>query len=105
MLPSECHANQQIDQVVSLTCTLTNKSNLITSTSYYFRVIQNIADSRPKVRYLVAVDDSKNSLEEIVKVRAEGIRDEKHYSAINQMTTFDNTHVPGLKLYLLKFLI
>ena len=37
---------------------------------YYvsFRVIQNIADSRPKVRYLVAVDDSKNTLEEIVKV-------------------------------------
>ena len=32
------------------------------------RVIQNIADSRPKVRYLVAVDDSKNTLEEIVKV-------------------------------------
>ncbi len=34
----------------------------------YFRVIQNIADARPKVRYLVAVDDSQNTLEEIVKV-------------------------------------
>ena len=31
-------------------------------------VVQNIADSKPKVRYLVAVDDSKNILEEIVKV-------------------------------------
>ncbi|XP_074647604.1 adenylate kinase 7-like [Tubulanus polymorphus] len=30
-------------------------------------VIQNIADSRPKVRYIVAVDDSQNTLEEIVK--------------------------------------
>ncbi|XP_071503445.1 adenylate kinase 7-like [Diadema antillarum] len=30
-------------------------------------VIQNIADSRPKTRYLVAVDDSQSSLEEIVK--------------------------------------
>ena len=30
-------------------------------------VIQNIADSRPKVRYLVAVDDSKNTMQEIVK--------------------------------------
>ncbi|KAK2150919.1 hypothetical protein LSH36_382g01056 [Paralvinella palmiformis] len=30
-------------------------------------VIQNVADSRPKVRYLVAVDDSKHMLEEVVK--------------------------------------
>ncbi|XP_045187456.1 adenylate kinase 7-like [Mercenaria mercenaria] len=30
-------------------------------------VIQNIADSRPKVRYLIAKDDSNNTLEEIVK--------------------------------------
>lgn len=30
-------------------------------------VLQNIADSRPKVRYLVAVDDSKHTLEELVK--------------------------------------
>lgn len=30
-------------------------------------VIQNIADSRPKVRYIIAVDDSKNTMEEIVK--------------------------------------
>ncbi|ELU08844.1 hypothetical protein CAPTEDRAFT_225393 [Capitella teleta] len=30
-------------------------------------VIQNIIDSRPRVRFLVAVDDSKNTLEEIVK--------------------------------------
>lgn len=31
-------------------------------------VIQNIMDARPKTRYLVAVDDSQNSLEEIVKI-------------------------------------
>ena len=31
-------------------------------------VIQNIADSRPKVRYLIAKDDSNNTLEEIVRV-------------------------------------
>ena len=31
-------------------------------------VIVNICDQNPKVRYLVAVDDSKNTLEEIVKV-------------------------------------
>ncbi|XP_050405998.1 adenylate kinase 7, partial [Patella vulgata] len=30
-------------------------------------VIQNIADSRPKVRYLIAKDDAQNTLEEIVK--------------------------------------
>jgi hypothetical protein len=34
-----------------------------------YSVVQNIADSKPKVRYLVAVDDSKNTLEEIVKVQ------------------------------------
>jgi hypothetical protein len=34
----------------------------------FSRVIQNIIDSRPRVRYLVAVDDSKNTLEEVVKV-------------------------------------
>ncbi|KAL3873983.1 hypothetical protein ACJMK2_037057 [Sinanodonta woodiana] len=30
-------------------------------------IIQNIADSRPKVRYLIAKDDSNSTLEEIVK--------------------------------------
>lgn len=30
-------------------------------------VLQNICDGRPKTRYLVAVDDSQNSLEEIVR--------------------------------------
>lgn len=30
-------------------------------------VVQNIADSRPKVRYIVAVDDSKNTQKQIVK--------------------------------------
>ncbi|XP_071962489.1 adenylate kinase 7-like [Antedon mediterranea] len=31
-------------------------------------VLQNIADSRPKTRYLVAVDDSQNTLEDVVKI-------------------------------------
>ncbi|XP_039248453.1 adenylate kinase 7-like isoform X2 [Styela clava] len=31
-------------------------------------VIQNVCDGHPKTRYLVAVDDSQNSLEEIVRV-------------------------------------
>lgn len=34
----------------------------------YDSVIQNIADSRPKVRYLIAKDDTQTTLEEIVKV-------------------------------------
>ena len=36
--------------------------------SMNFSVIQNIADSRPKVRYLIAKDDANNTLEEVVKV-------------------------------------
>lgn len=36
-------------------------------------VIQNIADSRPKVRYLIAKDDSSNTLEEIVKCVSENL--------------------------------
>jgi len=31
-------------------------------------VIQNIADMKPKARYIVATDDSQTTLEEIVKV-------------------------------------
>lgn len=31
-------------------------------------VVVNICDQKPKVRYIVAVDDSKNTLDEIVKV-------------------------------------
>ena len=33
-----------------------------------YRVIQNIADMKPKARYIVATDDSQTTLEEIVKV-------------------------------------
>lgn len=36
-------------------------------------MIQNILDAKPKVRYLVAVDDSKNLLEEIVKAISKGL--------------------------------
>ena len=42
-----------------------------------YSVIQNIADSRPKVRYLIAKDDSNSTLEEIVKVRV------KHHQNIS----------------------
>ena len=43
-------------------------SEYANSLPLFFSVCQNIADSNPKVRYLCAVDDSKNSLEDIVKV-------------------------------------
>lgn len=33
-----------------------------------FSIVVNVADIRPKVKYIVAVDDSRNTLEEIVKV-------------------------------------
>jgi len=33
-----------------------------------FSVLQNIADSRPKLHYIIAVDDSKTKLRSIVKV-------------------------------------
>ncbi|KAK3092589.1 hypothetical protein FSP39_004695 [Pinctada imbricata] len=36
-------------------------------------VIQNIADSRPKVRYLIAKDDTHNTLEELVKAVSQGL--------------------------------
>ena len=32
-------------------------------------MIQNIADMKPKARYIVATDDSQTTLEEIVKVK------------------------------------
>ncbi|KAL5008400.1 hypothetical protein ScPMuIL_013981 [Solemya velum] len=36
-------------------------------------VIQNIADSKPKVRYLIAKDDSQTTLEDIVKAVSSGL--------------------------------
>ncbi|PAA65553.1 hypothetical protein BOX15_Mlig018534g2 [Macrostomum lignano] len=36
-------------------------------------VLQNIADSKPKVKYLVAVDDSQNMLDEVVKAVSVGL--------------------------------
>lgn len=41
-------------------------------------VVVNICDQRPKVRYMVAVDESKNTLEEIVKVSREQTADCKY---------------------------
>jgi len=40
-------------------------------------VLQNIADSRPKVRYLIAKDDSNNTLEEICKTVSGNLGTEK----------------------------
>lgn len=36
-------------------------------------MVVNIADGRPKVRFILAVDDSKNTLEEIVKVISQNL--------------------------------
>ena len=41
---------------------------LLTQFCSPFRVIQNIADMKPKTRYIVATDDSQPTLDEIVKV-------------------------------------
>lgn len=35
---------------------------------FIFRVVQNIIDHKPKTHYFIAVDDSKNTFEDIVKV-------------------------------------
>ena len=35
---------------------------------FVHRVIQNIIELRPKSKYILAVDESRNNLEEIVKV-------------------------------------
>ena len=32
------------------------------------RIVQNVLDSSPKTKYIVAVDDSNNTLEEITRV-------------------------------------
>jgi len=36
-------------------------------------VIQNVADARPKVRYIIAKDDAQNTLEEIVRVVSQNL--------------------------------
>lgn len=36
---------------------------------YSWRIIQNVIDHKPKPHYFVAVDDSKNTMEDIIKVR------------------------------------
>lgn len=43
---------------------ITARLNCVT----FFRVIQNIIELKPKPKYIVAVDDSKKTLEDIVKV-------------------------------------
>ena len=32
------------------------------------RIVQNVLDSTPKTKYIIAVDDSNNTLEEITRV-------------------------------------
>lgn len=55
-----------------------------------FSVIQNIADSRPKVRYLLAKDDSQNSLSNIVKVRIKFIIWKVYQQCKNLEKPFNN---------------
>lgn len=47
--------------------------NNILCLSSFRSVVVNIADGRPKVRFILAVDDSKNTLEEIVKVISQNL--------------------------------
>lgn len=47
---------------------VTDRNKIHSVTRFPFSVIQNVCDGHPKTRYLVAVDDSQNSLEEIVRV-------------------------------------
>lgn len=35
----------------------------------FYRVLQNIIKLKPKSKYILAVDDSRNTLEEVVKVK------------------------------------
>lgn len=35
----------------------------------FYRVLQNIIKLKPRTKYILAVDDSKNTLEEVVKVK------------------------------------
>ena len=51
----------------------TVRNAYVTYSCSLFSIVVNIADSRPKTRYLLAVDDSKNTLEEIVRVISEGL--------------------------------
>ena len=39
-----------------------------TELCFFFRVIQNVIELKPKSKYILAVDDSKKTLEDIVKV-------------------------------------
>ena len=42
------------------------------TTLLFFSVLQNVFDQKPKTRYIVAVDDSQVTLEEIVRVGGAG---------------------------------
>lgn len=35
----------------------------------FYRILQNIINLKPRSKYILAVDDSKNTLEEVVKVK------------------------------------
>lgn len=37
---------------------------------FLYRVLQNIIELKPRSKYILAVDDSKNTLEEVAKVRS-----------------------------------
>lgn len=39
-----------------------------TKLCFFLRVLQNVIELKPKAKYILAVDDSKNTLEDIVQV-------------------------------------
>lgn len=41
---------------------------------FFYRVIQNIIELKPRSKYILAVDDSKNTLEEVAQVRSGHVR-------------------------------
>ena len=65
-----------------------------------FRVIQNIADGRPKVRYLVAVDDSKNPLEEVVKAVSSALSTGKVRAINSNMGLWGTSNKIAVKTHL-----
>ena len=54
---------------------INRKYNCFTFSS---RVMQSLADQKPKVRYLVAVDDSKSTLKQITKAVSRKLGTGKH---------------------------
>lgn len=52
---------------------LFHKNNYTVHYFYCFSVILNVTDNRPKTRYILALDDSHNTFQEIVKAISLGL--------------------------------